>query len=236
MIKETLEVCNRRFDKIQEYVEGLRSMEQRVERLKPSARQPRLAIEADGSANTKTRERTEGAATAVQVMHGDSCSATRVDPGPKTNSTSFGMMVEPPNLPFRDDVLVENDAASPKSCLPSLEMRTTTAAGGLLPTGETSTATKITFNKPALRFYSTEETNPKEKHLWTSVLSTWYDSSFWRNKLLGAPSCRRVIETKSMQNRTFDPGGSQGRLRACPFLGSWHALLCGEVIRVGATG
>ena len=35
---------------------------------------------------------------------------------------------------------------------------------------------------------------------------------------------------------TFDPGGSQGRLRACPVLGSWLALLCGEVIRAGAVG
>ena len=24
----------------------------------------------------------------------------------------------------------------------------------------------------------------------------------------------------------FDPGGFQGRLRACPFLGPWRALLC----------
>ena len=34
----------------------------------------------------------------------------------------------------------------------------------------------------------------------------------------------------------FDPGGSEGRLRACPFLGTWRALLCGEVMRVGAAG
>ena len=27
----------------------------------------------------------------------------------------------------------------------------------------------------------------------------------------------------------FDPGGSTGRLRACPFLGEWSALLCGKV-------
>ena len=38
-----------------------------------------------------------------------------------------------------------------------------------------------------------------------------------------------------MQNRTFDPGGSQGRLRACPIF-TWRALLCGEVVRVGAAG
>ena len=35
---------------------------------------------------------------------------------------------------------------------------------------------------------------------------------------------------------TFDPGGSQGRLRACQLLGTWRALLCGEVVRVGAAG
>ena len=26
----------------------------------------------------------------------------------------------------------------------------------------------------------------------------------------------------------LDPGGSTGHLRACPFLGTWRALLCGE--------
>ena len=28
----------------------------------------------------------------------------------------------------------------------------------------------------------------------------------------------------------FDPGGFTGRLRACPFLGTSRALLCGEVV------
>ena len=42
-------------------------MDQHVTRLEPGARQPRLAMEADGQASTKTRERTEGAATAVQA-------------------------------------------------------------------------------------------------------------------------------------------------------------------------
>ena len=27
----------------------------------------------------------------------------------------------------------------------------------------------------------------------------------------------------------FDPGGSTGRLRACPFMGTWRAFLCGEL-------
>ena len=32
----------------------------------------------------------------------------------------------------------------------------------------------------------------------------------------------------------FDSGGSTGRLCVCPFLGTWHALLCGELVRQGA--
>ena len=83
------EIWNRRIDVI------TRLLEHHLTSLEQDARQPRLAMEADGPAGTKTRERTEGAATAVQAMHGDSGSATRVDPGPKTNSTSFGMKAEP---------------------------------------------------------------------------------------------------------------------------------------------
>ena len=48
---------------------------------------------------TKTRERTEGAATAEQAMRGDCFPACRVESGPTTNSTSFGMKAEPPVLP-----------------------------------------------------------------------------------------------------------------------------------------
>ena len=135
----------------------MRATEQRVTSLEQDARQPHLDMMAGRPVDTKTREHTEGAATAVQAMHGDSCSATRAEPGPRTNSTSFGMMAEPPDLPCREDVLVEDGAAPPKSCLPSLEMRTTTATGSLLPTGEISTATKTTFNQSPLRL-STEET------------------------------------------------------------------------------
>ena len=68
----------------------------------------------------------------------------------------------------------------------------------------------------------------------TSIPSARYDSSFW--KLLATPYCRGVDETKPMQNRTCDPGGSQGHLRAGSFFGSWRALVRGEVIRAGAAG
>ena len=75
--------------------------EQLAARIEQDARQPRLAMEADGPANTKTRERTEGATTAVQAMRGDSCTtAQKVQDRPKT-SISFGVKAEPPDLPCR---------------------------------------------------------------------------------------------------------------------------------------
>ena len=198
-------------------------LEKHLTRLEHGARQPRLAMEADGQANTKTRERTEGAATAVQAMRGDGFSARRVESGPKTNSTSFGVKAEPPALPCRDDVVVESSVAASESCLLSLEMRSSTAAGGLVLTGEASTASGTTSNEPLLRIYKTEEMNPegdsKMEDSWTLTPSASYDSSsFWR--LSATPYCRRVVDTKSKQNRTFDPGGSRGHLRACPLLGS----------------
>ena len=220
-----------RLDKIMRY------LEQYSANLEQDARRPRLAMEADGPANTQTRERTEGAATAVQAMHGDSCTtAQKVQDGPKT-SISFGGMAEPPDPPCREDVLVEDGATSPESCLPSLEMRSSTAAGGLVSTGKTSTATETTVNKPFFQSYPSEEDNSKKTKLRTLTPYVSYDSSaFQESNLPAAPYCRRVVETKSRQNRTFDPGGSLGHPRACPFLGSWRALVCGEVVRAGAAG
>ena len=219
--------------KLDEISDETRVMDQHVTSLEHGARQPRLAMEADGPANTKTRKRTEGAATEVQAMRGDGFSARWVESGPNTNSTSFSVKIEPPDLPCREDVLVEDGATSPKSCLPSLEMRSSTAAGSLVPTGETSTA-ETNVNKPLLQFYSTEEEDSKKENLWTSIPSAWYDSSFW--KLLAALYCRRVVETKSRLNRTFDPGGLQGHLRVCPFPGLWRSLVCGKVVRAGVAG
>ena len=83
------EVCEKNRLKKPEENEEMRATDQREAGLEQDARQPRLAMEADGPANTKSRERTEGAATAVQAMHGDSCSADRVDPD-SMYSTSFG--------------------------------------------------------------------------------------------------------------------------------------------------
>ena len=121
-------------------------------------------MEADGQANTKTRERTEGAATAVQATRGDCFSARRVEPGPTTNSTSFGVKARPPALPCRDDSVVESGTAASESCLPSMGMRPSTAAGGLVPTGEVSNASETTSNQPPLRFCSTERTDLEAKN------------------------------------------------------------------------
>ena len=138
------------------------------------------------------------------------------------------MEAEPPDLPCKEDVLVAEGATSPESCLPSLEMRSPTAAGGLVPTGEAS-------NEPLLRFYAAEETNPKEKNSWTSLPSTSYDSSVFQERNLSATPYR-VVETKSRQNNAFDPGGSRGHLRVGPFWGLWCTLGRDDVIRAVAAG
>ena len=200
-----------------------RSMDQRLTRPEHDVRQPRFAMKANRSANTKTREHTEGATKAVQAMHGDSFFATRVEPGPK-NSISFGVKAEPPALPCRDDGLVENVAAAPKWCLPYLEIRSPTAAGGLLPTGEVSIATRAIFNQSPLRL-STEETNCKK----TSTPYVPYDSSFFqKNALAAASTCRRVIETKSGENMMFNPGVSRSSPRLPVFGIVARAALWGD--------
>ena len=83
----------------------------------------------------------------------------------KVDRTPRSLSALKPNLPISltgDDVLVEDGDAAPRSCLPSLEMRSPTTAGGLLPTGEASTATRTTSNEPFPPFYATKEMNPEE--------------------------------------------------------------------------
>ena len=74
----------------------LRTTDQRLAGLEHDARQPRLAMEADLSADKKTRKRVKDAA-ADQAKHGDRCSAKRVDTG-STTLISFGMKAKPPAL------------------------------------------------------------------------------------------------------------------------------------------
>ena len=83
-MKSHFEQQEKKLDKLTDLV-----LDQHVASLEHDTRQPRLAIEADGPANKKTREYTEGAAKAVQAMHGDSCFATRVDPGPEDQLDLF---------------------------------------------------------------------------------------------------------------------------------------------------
>ena len=73
----------------------------------------------------------------------------------------------------------------------------------------TSISTRIFFNQPPLPLYSTEEMNSK-----TSTPYVSYDSRFFQmNNLPAAPSCRRVIGTKSEENRMFNLGGSRSSPR-----------------------
>ena len=113
-----MEVAFDRWDKnLDEISDKMRKMDEHVTRLEHSARQPRVAMEADGSSNTKTQERTEVAAKAVQAVRRDSCTAEQmVQDGPQTSIT-FGGEAEPPDVPCWEDVLVEEGATSPESCL-----------------------------------------------------------------------------------------------------------------------
>ena len=107
-------------------------------------------MEAGVTTDIKTHKLMEDA-EADQAKDGNICSAKRVQAGP-TSSTSFGMKAEPPALPRWYDVLVIKGAATPKSCLLPVEMRTLTAAGGLRPTGKISTATMTIFHQLPLCF------------------------------------------------------------------------------------
>ena len=177
MIEKIFDRLDRKLD---ELADEMRATKQRFAGLGQVAPQPRLAMEADVPSDKKTRERTEGAAAAVQAKHGDSCSEKRVQDG-STSSTSFDdNVIEPPALPCsRDDALIDNDVAAPKSCLSLLEMRTPTAAGGLLPAGTASTTTRTTFDQPPLWFCPTEEINSR-----TSNQYAMDYSSFWKMKVL----------------------------------------------------
>ena len=155
MIEEVFDKSDRKLD---ELADEMRATKQRLAGLEQVAWQPRLVMEADVPPDTKTRERTEGAAAAVQAKHGGSCFANQIDPDPMC-LTGFGDdSTGPPALPCsRDDVV--NGAVAPKSCLSPLGMRTLAAVGGLHPAGTTSSATRTTFDKPHLWFCPTEEIN-----------------------------------------------------------------------------
>ena len=129
-------------------------MDQYLAGLESDARQPRLTMVVDEQANTKTHERTEGVATAVQSIYEDSCFTTRADPDPMCSTTLDDDCIQPPAHPCSGgNALIGNGAVAPKSCLPSLKMRSPTATGGIIPTGEASIATRTTLNQPPFRLY-----------------------------------------------------------------------------------
>ena len=191
MIEELFDNSDR---KLVELADGMRAIKQRLAGLEQVARQPRLAMEADVPSDTKTHSKRMEDAVAVQAKHGDSCSANQVDPDPMC-LTSFGDdSTGPPALSCsRDDALVGNGAAAPKSCLSPLEIRTPTAAGGLLPASTTSTATTTIFDQPPLWFCLAEEINLKTSIQYASYASSYYSSFWWINDQLAAPSWWRVI-------------------------------------------
>ena len=96
------EVFNESDRKLDELMKNLRATDQHIASVEHDARQPRLAMEADGPSDTKTCKCTEGAAKSVEVVHGDGLSANRVDPDPMCR---FGVKAEPPPFPCRDGVL-----------------------------------------------------------------------------------------------------------------------------------
>ena len=163
MMKERFDQSDRYWDSMKTHFEKkldelVEMTDQRLASLEQDAQQPRLTMKADGLTDEKTRERTEGAAKAVQAMHGDSCFANRVDPDLMCSTIFGGDSTGPPALPCsRYDALVSNGAAAPKSCLSPLEMRSPTATGGLLSAGMATSATKTAFHQLLLWLCLTEE-------------------------------------------------------------------------------
>ena len=113
---------------------------------------------------------------------------------PKHQLDQFRREGQTSRSPLQGDIVVECGDAASESCLPSLDMRSSTAAGGLVPTGKASTAKKTNFNQLPLRFCLTEEMDLEPNCKKTSTPYASIDSSsVWR--LLAAPYCWRVVDT-----------------------------------------
>ena len=133
-----------------EHPKEIRSTRQHLVGLEQDTRQSRLATEADVPTYTKTHKRAEDAA-ADQAKPGDSCSTKKVDPDLICLSSSGDDFTEPPALSScKDDAMVDKGAAASKPRLSLVEMRTPTAAGGLLPTDTASTVMRTIFSRPLL--------------------------------------------------------------------------------------
>ena len=171
------------------------------------------------------------ALTALYSSHGQkrcAVSACRGYPGPMSNSNSFGMMAELPTFPCRDDFVVEIGDAAPKSCLPSMAMRTITAAGGLLPTGKTATET-TTFNESPLWLTRPRRRIQKRRFSRRLRLHTSRTTAVSGTCLLPPPA-----EGSSRQSQDKIGRSIQVVIKVISaparFLGSWRVLFCGEVV------
>ena len=129
IIKERFDRSDKQFD---ELAENIRVTNQRLAGLEHEARQPRLAKETDVEPDTKTRKRTENAA-AHRAKHGNRSSSARVDHDLMRLTSLADDSTEPP-APEKSigNTLVDEGAEVPKPCLSPVEMRTPTAAGGLI--------------------------------------------------------------------------------------------------------
>ena len=182
LIRSHLEEQEKMLDKFKDDI--MRLFDQLAARLEQDARQPRFTMEADGPANTKTRERTESAATVVQAMRGDSFSARRVEPGPNTNSISFGVKAEPP------DLLQERRFGRGRRCRTHVMSPILGDAHNNSHRWLSSHRQNLHSNgdhlQPATSSVLRDRGDESEgEKILTSIPSTWYDSSFW--KLLPAP-------------------------------------------------
>ena len=210
------EALDKHFDKYfvpePENPKEMRAIDQRLAGLEDDDRQSRLASKkADVPTDKKTCKRAEDTA-ADQAKHGDSCSAKRVDAGP-TSSTSFGMTAKTPVLPRRDTVLVNKGVEALMPHLPPMEVRCYHPP----PVANCLPAQPLQRWGPSF---------PDCFFLGASVKRS-------RNEPAGQPApppyWTRVIQTKPRHTLVFGSGGFTDLLRACPFLGRWRALLCGEV-------
>ena len=182
MFEEQFDRMDKNLDMMSEITGILRVTNKRSAGLEHEAGQPCHATEADVEPDPKIRKRTEDVSAADRMMNGDSSSA-RVDHDPM-HLTSFGDDFTEPPAPKNsiDDALIDKGAMqSTKAVSPTVEMRTPTAASGLLPASTASTAVRTIFPRPLFSWSLGEET--KEKNSWTNF------------NQLAPPSRRKVLKT-----------------------------------------
>ena len=124
-------------------------------------RQSRLAMKADVKLDKKTCKRTEGAAAAERVMIRDKSSA-QVDTDPIRLTIFDNDNARPPAFVVQwMTPWLDHGTALTKSCLSHAEMRTGTAAGGLLSADTASTARRAIFSRPLPSWILGEEANER---------------------------------------------------------------------------